>query len=101
MTTFEDIVKKLTKSSDITAGNLFGKPCIKVNGKAFVASFKEDMAFKLTGKAHEKALALKGSKLWDPSGKKRPMKEWVQIHNKYSDEWLEFAKEAKNYVKNG
>lgn len=37
------------------------------------------MVFMLTGNTHSEALSLDGSKLFDPSGKKRPMKEWVQV----------------------
>jgi len=37
------------------------------------------MVFKLTDKIHADALSLDGSELFDPSGKKRPMKEWVQV----------------------
>lgn len=37
------------------------------------------MVFKLTGGIHQEALSLDGSQLFDPSGKKRRMKEWVQV----------------------
>jgi len=37
------------------------------------------VVFKLNGPAHAKALALPGAQLWDPSGKARPMKEWVAV----------------------
>jgi hypothetical protein len=78
---------------------LFGKPCFKINGKAFVAFFKDCMVFKLSGAMHKEALSLAGSELFDPSGKKRPMKEWVQVPYIYSDKWKKFAKAAFDYVK--
>jgi hypothetical protein len=77
---------------------LFGKPCYKINGKAFICFFQNEMVFKLTGDIHKKALALKASQLFDPSGKKRPMKEWVQISNVNRDKWTNYAKEALKYV---
>lgn len=77
---------------------MFGKPCFKVNGKAFIAFFQKEMVFKLTGDAHEEALSLKGSKLFDPSGKKRPMKEWVQVPFAHKEKWTKLAKEAMSYV---
>jgi len=77
---------------------LFGKPCFKIYKKAFICFFENEMVFKLTGKAHSEALSLDGSILFDPSGKKRPMKEWVQIPNDYIDQWEKFAKEAHDYV---
>lgn len=77
---------------------MFGKPCFKVNKKAFVAFFKECMVFKLTGDEHAKALNLEGAELFDPSGKKRPMKEWVQVPFQHAKKWKELAKSAHAYV---
>lgn len=78
---------------------MFGKPCFKVKGKAFVCFFEKCMVFKLTGDVHEEALSLKGSKLFDPSGKGRAMKEWVQVTYTHSKKWDLFAKAAFEYVK--
>src|SRR4051812_49214305 len=78
---------------------MFGKPCFKINGKAFICFFQNEMVFKLTGDIHKEALSLGGSKLFDPSGKGRAMKEWVQVPFDYSDKWDEYAKTAFKYVK--
>jgi hypothetical protein len=78
---------------------MFGKPCFKIKGKAFVCLFENEMVFKLTGEAHSEALNLKGSQLFDPSGKKRPMKEWVQVPFMQKDKWKKFAEAAMQYVK--
>lgn len=78
---------------------MFGKPCFKSNGKAFICFFDNQLVFKLTGDAHKEALSLDGAQLFDPSGKKRPMKEWVQVPFDYVDKWQEFAQEAMNYVR--
>jgi hypothetical protein len=77
---------------------LFGKPCFKVNGKAFICFFEDCMVFKLEGDQHKKAMALDGACLFDPSKKKRPMKEWVQLPDDYSSKWKSFAKAAFDYV---
>lgn len=77
---------------------LFGKPCFKINGKAFVSFFGNEMVFKLSGEPHKEALSLDGSKLFDPSGKNRPMKEWVQVPFHYQENWPHFAQEALKYV---
>jgi hypothetical protein len=37
------------------------------------------MVCKLHGDLHDSALKETGAKLFDPSGKNRPMKEWVQL----------------------
>lgn len=81
--------------------HLFGKPCFKINGKAFICFFENCMVFKLTGDEHAEALSLDGSVLFDPSGKKRPMKEWVQVPFSYHAQWNRFADAALTYVKSG
>ncbi len=77
---------------------MFGKPCFKINGKAFVCFFQNEMVFKLAGDIHKEALTLAGSKLFDPSGSNRPMKEWVQVSGNYKDKWTNFAENAMMYV---
>lgn len=78
---------------------MFGKPCFKINGKAFICFFQDEMVFKLTGDVHKEAISLSGSQLFDPSGKKRPMKEWVQVSFKHKSKWKNFAEAALTNVK--
>jgi len=82
-------------------GQMFGKPCFKIQGKAFIFFFQNEMVFKLSDDAHKEALGLKGAVLFDPSGKGRPMKEWVQVPFTHSKKWETFAKLAYEYVKKG
>ncbi len=77
---------------------LFGKPCFKIGGKAFVCFFQNEMVFKLRGEVHRAALDLEGAKLFDPSRKKRAMKEWVQVPAAYLDDWTAYATSAMEYV---
>ena len=77
---------------------LFGKPCFKINGKAFICFFEKCMVFKLTGTDHKNALSLDGSELFDPSKKNRAMKEWVQVPFEYSKQWKKLALSAFEYV---
>lgn len=86
------------KIEDATESQLFGKPCYKIYGKAFCCFFQDDMVFKLTDDTHAEAYSLDGSKLFDPSGKDRPMKAWVQVPIDYVDKWDEFAKAAATFV---
>ena len=78
---------------------MFGKPCFKINGKAFISFFDNCLVCKLNGDKHKEALSLDGAKLFDPSGKGRPMKEWVQIPFQYKNDWQNFAISAAEYVK--
>lgn len=95
---FVELGKKLKDSEQ---SQMFGKACFKIGGKAFVCFFQNEMVFKLTGNAHKEALGLEGSKLFDPSGKKRPMKEWVQVPYVHNAKWKKYAKSAMEYVSGG
>jgi len=44
-------------------------------------------------------MAIEGAQLFDPSGKKRPMKEWVQLPLDSSDQWAKLSKSAYAYIK--
>lgn len=90
--------KAATQLEAAVESQLFGKPCYKINGKAFCCFFNDDMVFKLTGTAHSEALSLDGSQLFDPSGKGRPMKQWVQVPFDYAEKWADFAELAASYI---
>ncbi len=77
---------------------MFGKPCFKINNKAFVCFFESCMVFKLAGEMHKEALALKGAVLFDPSGKGRAMKDWVQVPYTSKAKWASYAEAALKYV---
>ncbi|MBX2904519.1 MAG: hypothetical protein KF744_00685 [Taibaiella sp.] len=77
---------------------MFGKPCFKTGGKAFISLFENEMVFKLNGDNHIAALALKGARLFDPSGKGRAMKEWVQVPYTHKAKWKTLAEAAAAYV---
>ncbi|MCK5847158.1 MAG: hypothetical protein KAG84_06950 [Bacteroidales bacterium] len=86
------------KVENSVKSQMFGKPCFKINGKAFICFFQNEMVFKLTKETHSEALSFDGSELFDPSGKKRPMKEWVQVPYDYKDYWENFALQSASYV---
>jgi hypothetical protein len=79
-------------------GSLFGKPCLKIGGKAFACQFRDATAFKLTPEPHAEALGLDGAQLFDPSGKGRPMKEWVQVPVDHAGRWRALARAASRTV---
>jgi hypothetical protein len=79
-------------------GQMFGKPCIKVGGKAAIAFHQEMIVFKLPSPVHEEAIAIEGARLWDPSGKGRAMKEWVQVPIAGQGKFETFAEAAAQYV---
>jgi len=78
---------------------MFGKPCFKIGGKAFITFFRDEMVFKLTGDDHRFALGLTDAKLFDPSGKGRAMKEWVQVPFLHQEYWQKLAESAHEFVR--
>jgi hypothetical protein len=93
-----EYIKVGTGVPDSVQSQMFGKPCFKIGGKAFCSFFQEAMVFKLKGDIHARALALEGSVLFDPSGKGRAMREWVQVPMEHKALWPEFATAACEYV---
>ena len=83
---------------DVELGQMMGMPAIKHGGK-MVAGFSKDegaMVFKLPDPAvRERAAALDGAHLFDPSGGRRaPMKEWVVVSAAYAELWPDLAAQA-------
>jgi hypothetical protein len=87
----------LAQHGDVEKAQMMGMPTLKRNGK-LVAGFAPSsggMAFKLTDSAgREAALAIEGARLFDPSERGRPMKEWVEVPVKHADRWPELARQA-------
>src|SRR4029079_1928670 len=94
---YNSIGEDFAKKYKAEISKMFGKPCLKINGKAFACFFNGDMVFKLDSADHKKASALKGSKLFDPSGAGRAMKEWVQVKPAHEKEWPKLAAAAMKY----
>lgn len=87
-----------SRIADAIPSQMFGKPCFKLNGKAFVCFFQECMVFKLQGEPYHEAIQLPGAQRFDPSGKDRPMKEWVQVPVAHQQLWPRFAEAAAQYL---
>jgi hypothetical protein len=75
-------------------GQMMGMPCAKIGGKMFAGYYAGDMTFKLAGEDRERALALPGARLFDPSGAGRPMKAWVQVPATSAEAWQELGEAA-------
>lgn len=95
---YAKLVDQFSARNGVEAGQMFGKACIKVKGKAFVSQNKECVVFKLTGECHRNGLALDGAALWDPSGSGRPMKEWVAVPATAHKHFRVLAEAAFDYV---
>jgi hypothetical protein len=96
---YDAVVSEMMATSPTSSGKMFGMPCLKnSNGKAFAGFFEGEMVFKLGGANHVEALALSGARLFDPSERGRPMKEWIVVPIEHVSRWLEFARDAFDYV---
>ncbi|HQV03336.1 MULTISPECIES: hypothetical protein [unclassified Novosphingobium] len=95
---FEAALARVQSAEPINVGQMFGKPCAKVAGKAFMARQGRLIVFKLNGDAHRMALTYDGSSLWDPSGKGRAMREWVAIPEQADADWASLSQSAHDFV---
>lgn len=97
---YQKIGEKFAAEQGCSISQMFGKPCLKSpNKKAFAAFQNDAMIFKL-GKENitEFISKYEGAHLWDPSGKNRPMKDWLSIPNTYHQEWEKLSKRALAFV---
>ena len=78
-------------------GMMMGMPCLKIGGKLFAGLAADGMTFKLDGDAHASALALRGARIFDPSGR-RPMRQWVEVPTAHAVRWPELAHAALQFV---
>ncbi len=94
---YEEIADDLAvRDPSIELGQMMGMPCVKAGGKMVIGySSVGEMVFKLPdAKEHDKAMALQGAKLFDPSGRGKPFKEWVQVPAAHEREWPGLAQTA-------
>jgi hypothetical protein len=95
---FDTIADNLASNPSIKRGQMFGSPTVFVNGNAFISYFHGSMVFKLTGAAREQAMTLPDARQFDPSGKDRPMREWIALTPASRDQWPQLADESLAYV---
>lgn len=94
------IMAHFGEDARIAPGKMFGRMCITVSGKAFAIFGKDggSVAFKLRGEDHANALQIAGAQLFDPQGRGRPFKEWVEVDSAQADHWPQLAQQAHQYV---
>lgn len=99
MSKASDTYREIGLALEATESQMFGKPCFKTGKKAFVCFFKECMVFKLPPEEIETIFRTYGGcELFDPSGKGRAMKAWVQIPFEHAVQWKDLASISKEFV---
>jgi hypothetical protein len=94
---YDEIADDLAaRDPTVELSQMMGMPCIKAGGKMVIGyESSGEMVFKLPdAKEHEKALGLDGARLFDPSGRGKPFKEWVQVPSAHESAWPGLAQIA-------
>ena len=87
----------LVRHADAERSQMMGMPCVKRSGKLALGFVRDEEAlvFKLEDEEErERALALDGAHLFDPSGKGHPFREWVVVPPAHAGEWESLAEAA-------
>jgi hypothetical protein len=96
---YETLIEAFVGEPGVGRSQMFGKACLKVNEKAFVAQHMGSVIFKLDDADHVAAMGIEGAALWDPSGRGRPMKGWVSVPHLQSRHYAQLAIAALNFVR--
>lgn len=98
--TYEEIGQLLVQNHHTEIGQMFGKASLKYKGKAFASFQNNAMIFRL-GKDFIAPLKIEfpNSENWDPSGKGRPMKDWLSVPSEYHNSWNSLALQALDFLK--
>jgi hypothetical protein len=98
-TSYEAVAHELLADPAVSAGKLFGHPCLKIGGKVFVCEHDGELLAKLPP---ERIAELKreGGHDFEPMGRK--MGGWVKVPEPDDDDvvraWTALADEAKSFV---
>jgi hypothetical protein len=93
---YDQIAETMESEHGARRAKMFGMPGLKVGKTAFAGLFGNDMVFKLGEgtAAHTKAMKIEGAQIWDPSGRDRPFKDWVQVPSASAGQWDMLAVQA-------
>jgi hypothetical protein len=98
---YGEIVQMLLSDPRVTEASMFGMPTLKVGGKAFAGLWEKQFVVKIGIPRTQDLLKTKAGRSFDPSGRGRPMKEWIAIKEPAAQarqKWPALAEEAKAFV---
>ena len=90
---YDTAVDELAKTVDFDVTKMMGMPALKRNGKMF-GGYAEGMLVVRLGRDRVDALVANGAHAFDPSGRGRPMKDWVSVPP--AGNWLQLLQEASD-----
>lgn len=79
---------------EVSAGAMFGMRCLKRGGKAFLGGYADGLVVKLADADRDAAHGLPGVEAFDPSGRGRPMRNWVVLGPSLRESWDHYAAAA-------
>jgi hypothetical protein len=97
-TSYDVVAHELLADPAVSAGKLFGHPCLKIGGKVFVCEHEGDLLLKLPPERLDELKAA-GARDFMPMGRK--MGGWVKVPEPDGDAvaaWTDLAEEAKAFV---
>ena len=99
---FAEIVEAFARNPAVThskqGSRLFGSSALKVHDKIFaMVSSSGEFVVKLP-KARVDALVASGAGERFDANRGRPMKEWLEVRSDSTEQWLELAREALEFV---
>jgi hypothetical protein len=83
----------------VSLGEMLGHPALVYGDKAFAVFDGAHLALKLNEEQYRAAMALPNSTLWDPSGRHRPMTNWVRIAPSERPYWSGLVHAALKFAK--
>jgi len=75
-----------------------GRHQLLLNGKMFATYSVDNMSFKLKGEVLAEAFKIRNAIIWNPTNKKNPSRNWVQISSNQRKHWLKLAIDAAGFV---
>lgn len=99
---FDEILDELEPRGALP-GALFGSRSLTYEGRVFATFRRDRLAVKLGAgsDAYTEALALAGAEPFDPSGKGRPMKDWVMVPDQHVEVWSRLAEAGLDAMADG
>ncbi len=94
---FNTLAEYLVRHREAQQGQMFGKPCLSLQGEPFMMLYRESVAFRLHGRALTHAMAVKGSSPFDPLLPDKPppgRPGWVLIPTSQFLIWDRLAMDA-------
>lgn len=95
---FEIVSKEMINTHLSSSGEIYGKPCLKADGKAYALYADDMMVFKLGTPAVKTLVAdYKGASAWN-SGEK-VLNDWLAVPAAFSNSWSTLALKALDFSK--